>query len=303
MKILKALFLSFLAFILLSFSSSSQEVLPDSLVALTESSKLSKKATGYQKSAQFFFKANDSVQYKNALQSFNQLPLEDLSDTFKRELVRAHSSFLANSFQHAIARQFLPKLIDDAREQSDFESKALFHQLLAPHYFYSFQYDSSNFHLDKAIALYSKLNITQEIGNVTIKKSGISYAKGDYEIAIKYAYEAIEIFKETGNKEKLAVAYLQLGNILYFQDDFYQSMQYYELSLSAFKANENDEGIYRALSNIGLVNLMIHNYKKSISQQLESIQYFTLKNKELEAKIVCVNKNGVSYDIKWKSLS
>jgi hypothetical protein len=74
---------------------------------------------------------------------------------------------------------------------------------LVPQYFYNFQYDSCEVHIDSAIALYSKLNITKEIGDLTMIKSGENYAKGDYEKAIAFAYKAIEIFKETGNKENL----------------------------------------------------------------------------------------------------
>ena len=282
MRILKVSLLSFLTFIFFPFLSSSQEVLPDSLLRLTESNKLNENAEGWQKAIEFYFLQDDSAKYAEAFMQFNELNLTNLEESQKRIIYRAHSEFLKNSFQYNIAKPFLLSAIHNAREQNEFENKAIFHQLLAPHYFYSFQYDSSNLHLDNAITLYSKLKITKEIGNLTIKKSGISYATGDYEVAIEYAYEAIEIFKKTGNKEKLAVAYLQLGNILYFLDDFNQALRYYELSLSAFKINKNDEGKYRALSNIGLVNLMLKNYRKSISLQLKAIQFFNSNNKELE---------------------
>ena len=282
MKILKVSLLFFLTLVLFPFSSFSQEALPDSLLELTESNNLNKKAEGWQKAIELYFEQEDSLGYAEAFSNFNQLDLENLEEVEKRLIFRAHSKFLRNSLQYDIAKQFLLKAIVDSREQNDFKSTAIFHQILAPHYFYSFQYDSSEMHLDKAIALYSKLNNKEEIGELTIKKAGISYVKGDYETAIQFTYEAIRVFKETSNKEKLPVAYLQLGNIFYFLLDYQEAMQYYELSLSAFRANNNDEGTYRALSNIGLVNLMLRNYRECISQQLEALQFFESKNKELE---------------------
>jgi len=282
MRVLKVSLLSFLTLILLTLCSFSQAVLPDSLLKLTASNKPNDVAKGWQKATAFYFQQHDSVKYAEALRHFNQLNLEKLKESQKRDMVTAHSQFLRNSLQYQIAKQFLLHAIENAREQNDFESKAIFHQLLAPHYFYTFEYDSSNYHLDKAIAIYSKLNITAEIGELTILKSGISYAQGDYEIAIKLAYEAVEFFKKTDNNEEIAVAYLQLGNILFFLDDYQQSMKYYKLSLSSFEVNENDEGIYRALSNVGLVNLMLKNYRKSISQQLIALHYFVSNNHELE---------------------
>ena len=248
--------------------------MPDSLLALTESNQLNEKSSGWKKAKQFFFEAEDSIQYRKALLSFNSLSLDDLSEADKRKIVRAHSNFLQNSFQYSIAKQFLLKFIEEAREKKEFESKAIFHASLVPHYFYNFKYDSCELHIDSAIALYSKLNITREIGDLTIIKSGVNYAKGDYEKAIAFAYKAIEIFKETGNNEKLAIAYLQLGNIFYFLEDYSEAKQYYNLSLDGFKINKDDEGIYRVISNIGLVNLELKNYRKCISQQLEANQYF-----------------------------
>ena len=282
MKTLKTLFLSFLTFILFSYSSSSQEVLPDSLLALTESNQLNEKASGWQKAIQFFFEAEDSIQYREALLSFNKLPLEDLSETDKIKIVKAHSGFLQNSYQYVVAKRFLLKFVEDAKKKNNRESKAIFHASVVPSYFYSFQYDSCELHIDSAIALYSKLDIIKEIGDLTIRKSGVNYAKGDYEKAIAFAYKAIEIFKETGNNEKLALAYLQLGNIFYFLEDYNESMQYYKLSLAGFRFSKDDEGVYRVISNIGLVNLELKNYRECISQQLEANKYFEANDKELE---------------------
>ncbi|MFT6165347.1 MAG: hypothetical protein ACJAV5_001397 [Vicingaceae bacterium] len=59
-------------------------------------------------------------------------------------------------------------------------------------------------------------------------------------------------------------------------------MQYYNLSLAGFRFSKDDEGIYRVISNIGLVNLELKNYRKCISQQLEANQYFEANSKELE---------------------
>lgn len=282
MRNLKVLLLSFLTFVLFSFSSSSQEILPDSLTALIESKTLIDKMSGWHKATAFYFDQKDSINYKKALNKFNQLPFHELNENEKRTIVETHSDFLKNSFQYNTAKRYLLAAIQVVKEANDFNNKALFHQILAPHYFYSFQYDSCDIHLDKAIALYTSLGNNKEVGELTIRKSGTSYAKGNYEDAIEYSYKAIEIFKETGNQENIPIAYLQLGNIFYFLTNFSESKQYYELSYTSFKKNNDEQGMYRALSNIGLVNLKLKNYEKSIRQQLESIVFFKAQNKELE---------------------
>ena len=125
---MKTLFLSFLTFILFYFSSSSQEVLPDSLLALTESNQLNEKSSGWKKAEQFFFEAKDSIQYRKALLSFNSLSLDDLSEADKRKIFRAHSNFLQNSFQYSIAKQFLLKFIEEARKKKNLKVKLSFTQ-------------------------------------------------------------------------------------------------------------------------------------------------------------------------------
>ena len=115
-----------------------------------------------------------------------------------------------------------------------------------------------------------------------MNKSAVNYAKGDYEAAIQFAFEAIEIFKKTSNPDKLGMAYLQMGNIFFFLEDYHQSLQYYELSFEGFKRTQNENGKYKALSNIGLINLLLKNYRISVSQQLRSTKYFEVNNRELE---------------------
>ena len=115
-----------------------------------------------------------------------------------------------------------------------------------------------------------------------MNKSAVNYAKGDYEAAIQFAFEAIEIFKKTSNPDKLGMAYLQMGNIFFFLEDYHQSLQYYELSFKGFKRTQNENGKYKALSNIGLINLLLKNYRISVSQQLRSTKYFEVNNRELE---------------------
>jgi two-component sensor histidine kinase len=282
MKTLKASLLSFLTFILFSSSVLSQEVLPDSVIELTESNDLIKRARGWQIAVEFYFDKEDSIQYKKALQQFNQLHLDELTKADRRKIVKAHSDFLKGNFQYSTGKRFLRKVIKNALEEDDSESAALFYQTLAPYYFYSFQYDSCNVNVDQAIALYAKVGNKKQVGELNMNKSAITYAKGDYEAAIKFAFQAIDLFKETKKPDKLAMAYLQLGNIYFFLEDYNQSLQYYELSFTAFKTTENSNGTYKALSNIGLINLMLKNYRTSVSQQLKSVRYFESNNRELE---------------------
>ena len=282
MKNLRVSLLSFLTLVLFSFSVSSQEKLPDSIAQLISSKKIEKKARGMLEAIEYYQQNSDSLNVSNTFKNFEKLDLSNFSTESRQALVLSFNVLLKNSFQYSIAKRYLLKNIALATEHRNFENAAAFHQSLAHHYFCTFDYDSTDCHIDKALTLYKQLNNQQEIGELTSKKAGTYYARGNYEEAIDYIYKSIEIFRKTGNKDKLAISYLQLGNIFYFLLDYRESMQYYELSLSAFKTNNDDKGIYSALSNIGLINLMLKNYRECISQQLEALQYFDSKYKELK---------------------
>lgn len=283
MKHSKSFFIGFLFCLFFQQTLLSQELIPDSLTELVQSEELIKQANGWQKTLEFHYQIGDTLNYNFASKQFRQLPLNKLNTGDYKKVVKTYSLFLKKSFQYNIAKNFLAKRIKESNKNNELENKAVLHQLMAPHYFHSFEYDSSHYHIDQALDLYETLGNNDEAGNLTINKSGIYYAKGDYEEALKWTFKALEIFKTAQNKGKLAMSYLQVGNIFYFLDDFDQSMQYYELALAGFESHDDTRGVNIALSNIGLVNLELKKYRTSINQQLRAIKYFNLNNSDIKA--------------------
>lgn len=282
MKILKVLLLNFLTFLFSIFSSTGQETLPDSIIQFINSDDLSIRAKGLMNAAHYFYYQEDSIQYIEYSNKFKNFEFKNTPDSTVRKTISTHRDFLLNTFQYSLGIKYLNHKIKSAREKNEFEDAALFHRLIFAFHYYTFQYDSSTYHIDKSIAIYKTLNNQKEIGELTIRKAGVSYVKGNHQEAIDLAHKSIQIFKKSENHDRLALAYLQLGNIFYFLSDYDESKQYYNLSYASFVKNKDDQGKFRALSNIGLINVKLKNYRESIEQQLVALSYFDSKKKELE---------------------
>lgn len=228
------------------------------------------------------YQPTDSIAAAYFYNEFKAINIEEVNDTVYRNLKAQQLEYLQKTFNFREGINTLLKSIDKANSSKDLKAIAFYHQLLAPNYFFLFQYDSCNYHLDKSMEIYARLKDTSELGGLMIRKSGTYYALGDYEKAIQYAFEATELLKASKDKDQLSVAYLQLGNIFYFLSDFEEAERYFELSLESFKVSKNDKGYYRALSNLGLIKIEQGKFKESIPLQLKAVTYFKENRQELE---------------------
>ena len=230
-----------------------------------------------------FYSETDTSSQQEYLDLFHDIDLQQLNDSSFREITKEYTLYLKNAFKHQEGISFLSKSLLSAKERGDTFSLALFHELITSHYFYSFQYDSCEYHINEAIKFYTELNNIGQLGLMTIRKSGIYYATGDYEKAIEFAFEATELFKTAKDEKQLALAYLQLGNIFYFLSNNEKAEQYYQLASVAFIGSDNEYGHYQAISNLGLVKVKKEEFEESIPIQLNALDYFNKNNKELEA--------------------
>jgi tetratricopeptide (TPR) repeat protein len=124
--------------------------------------------------------------------------------------------------------------------------------------------------------------ISFEEGALTaINNTGwIYYRKGDYQTAIKYAFDAITLAEKLKNFNELAKGYNTIGSVYNDQDIISNSIDFFRQSLFAYKKANNQIGIGRALNNLA------YTYFKS--KQLDSALYISrqayAQNKTLQDK-------------------
>ena len=100
------------------------------------------------------------------------------------------------------------------------------------------------------------------LGRLMINIGSNYISQGRLDSAAKYQLDAISIFEKLNNSEGLTIAFLNLGNIFYKQDDFEQALTYYRSSLTHALIADHKPVQSRNYLNIGAI-LSIRNMNDS----------------------------------------
>ncbi|MEQ8908673.1 MAG: histidine kinase dimerization/phosphoacceptor domain -containing protein [Vicingaceae bacterium] len=212
--------------------------------------------------------------YDSFAQQFLEINFSQLADSNFRNVIYKRTNFLRRKFKYEEAIPILSKAKKIAKKNRDSLSLAFFHKRTSTHYYRLGKLDSTSHQLDQAYSLYKALNNKAEMGIIAIRKSRLAYDQGDYEKAVQYSFEAIDLHKDSGDDEKLAISYLQLGNTYLYLSNYTAAKKYFELAAILFKKTGNEYGYAESVSNSGLVEIKIGNYREGISKQLAPLNYF-----------------------------
>ncbi|MAY84601.1 MAG: hypothetical protein CMP59_10755 [Flavobacteriales bacterium] len=244
----------------------------DSIQALVDSENKEKHFSGLIGLAEYYFEEDDTLT-SYVLERAN-LEDADLPDELYRELTERKAEVIKRLFNYDEGVKVLDKALKYSEERKDSISMAKWYELKSGYYYYLFKYDSCRYSLNKGIEILDSLGLEQEKGNLILKSGVVDYALGNYEKAIKSAFEATDIFKNSNEDKQLGVAYLQLGNIHYFLKSYDEAETYYDLAAVHFKKAEDDYGYQNAISNTGLVNIERGEYFKGIQLQHKALRQF-----------------------------
>jgi len=136
--------------------------------------------------------------------------------------------------------------------------------------------------------------LKSEMGNA-LQTQGVSFAiRNDYEKAIDYFTQCLEIVEEIDDKQGIASSLSNIGNIYKIQGEFDAAFNFYNRSLSIAREINDKESLASVYTNLGIIFRDQGNYS-------ESIEHFTrgLKlNEELgdnRSITISLNNIGVIY--------
>lgn len=134
---------------------------------------------------------------------------------------------------------------------------------------------------DKAIDYYTDcIEIKKEIKDkkgiaISLNNIGVIYReKGDYAKAIDYYKRGLEISKEIGDKNNIWQFLNNIGVIHASRGDFEKAMDYYIKSLKIQEELGNMKEIGNTLNNIGMIYKEQGNYSKSIEYYTKSLKVY-----------------------------
>jgi tetratricopeptide (TPR) repeat protein/class 3 adenylate cyclase len=132
---------------------------------------------------------------------------------------------------------------------------------------------------EKAMMYYTQsLQIKEELGN----KKGIAsslnnigliyYEQGDYSKAMAHYTQSLQIKEELGDKTGIASSLNNIGLIYYEQGDYSKAIGYYTQSLKIEEILGNKNGSASSFNNIGLIYYEQGDYAKAMANYTQSLQ-------------------------------
>jgi len=156
------------------------------------------------------------------------------------------------------------------------------------HTYYSINPDEGLNFGKQGLALAEKLNWKKGTGNACRTIAGnYGYGKSDYATALKYSLQALQQFREIGDKLGTARILSDIGVIHWYQANYPNALKYY---FDALRINEeigNKPDIAVTLCNIGIVYNSQKEYEKALT-------YITKAN-EIDEKMG--NKSGIAANL------
>ncbi len=156
------------------------------------------------------------------------------------------------------------------------------------HTYYSINPDEGLRFGQQALALAEKLEWKKGVANACRTIAGnYGYGKSDYATALKYSLQALDQFKEIGDKLGTARILSDIGVIHWYQANYPNALKYYFDALRINEEINNKPDIAVTLCNIGIV----YNSQKDYQKALEYITKANTIDEEMG------NKSGIAANL------
>ena len=131
------------------------------------------------------------------------------------------------------------------------KGKAKALELLGVTYYYKDNYPKSLEYFLEALDEYKEIGNKAQIGSVIGNIGSIYYKRGAYDDALAKYHEALKIIEELGKKRVLSGIYNNIGEIYFIQDNYEKSLKNYKKSLRIKRQLNDSSGIALVYNNMG----------------------------------------------------
>jgi len=160
-------------------------------------------------------------------------------------------------------KKVLPSLRDSARIDC---LNALFRS------YYWAGIDSFKYYILPAYVEAIKINYIHGVAEALNNKAVLEMLQGNYPDAEKHVRQSLEYYNKTSNKINIAVTFLALGSILYYQSDFDQAIVYLKKSYEYSKKAGDEIEMFLSLEQIGSSYMESGDYENAFIAYRQSLQ-------------------------------
>lgn len=256
---------------------------------------------------QHITKAKQIVLFVAILFSCNYASAIELSDTIKSNINALGSSeekidlLLEYSYQlkkidTVQAMECSRKAVEIANEINSDKYKIETLQFRGIQYSDYDQYDSAFIYLNESLNLSKKVNdFANSAKSLQVIGRNI-YSQGDYATALKYYFEALDIYEKNNYKDiQLGWTYRFTGSVFKRQENPEEALNYYLKALDVFLEYDNKKGIASSYNNIGIAYGMLGDRDQELAYYIKALNIATEDNDLYSSSIYLSNLGHIYF--------
>jgi len=121
-----------------------------------------------------------------------------------------------------------------------------------------------------------------EIANIFNTVGYIYALKTDYETALQYCYEGLNIRRKIGNRRGEAWSLSTIGEIMRYKNEYHQSLKYFQDALSIFSEGQDKENQARIYQQRGTCFALMKEYEEAKKDFDKAFEYYRNHKNHLE---------------------
>lgn len=102
-----------------------------------------------------------------------------------------------------------------------------------------------------------------------------------YDLALEYAFNSLEIYKETGTQEQIGATYTLLGWIYYDVENAEFALKYHTMAYELYKKAGNEDKAAVSLNGIGLIYQLKNEFKKAAGYFKQVLEFAEKRHKQV----------------------
>jgi serine phosphatase RsbU (regulator of sigma subunit) len=160
------------------------------------------------------------------------------------------------------------------------------------------EYDKALADIDRAYAIYLKLNDKPWMVSLLIDYGNLFYMTGDYDKSLTNYLKAMKLSEEIEDVKTEAMCVNNIGNIYFYQQKFDKAIEFYQKAYSMNKKLNDSMKVALSLDNIGLVYIEKEEYDMALLYQVSALNVVErLDDKKFLAEVL-MNLGVVNQEMK-----
>ncbi|MBN1948277.1 MAG: tetratricopeptide repeat-containing sensor histidine kinase, partial [Candidatus Cloacimonetes bacterium] len=232
----------------------------------------------------------------NSENTFENL-IDELTNAPENQKAEIYNKLAEENWYNAPAKsvEYGEAALEIARKynQREMEASALIN--IGNGYLFSGEFDKAkNEYLQPGLILSRKIGYEKGLVGAMNSLGAISMNLGDYDTALHFFTEALDLLREQGDKEKIAKLEMNIASLYTSQGDYDKAVEYFFASLGVFEEIGDELMVARTLNNIAIAYHSWENYDKALEYYQKSLATYE-KLEDLTGTAIPLNNIGEIY--------